>query len=77
MGKAHGLAKAAEFLETRAAILQPETGRTATGLAVEKGAALVPSFEKDGRAGASVGRAAGHKDAALRAPAHFERDRVR
>jgi len=74
-GQAHSYGKAAIVgeageLEHAAAILHPRLG-TPLRLAVEKGAALVPSSKKRGGLGTAIDVPLGHKDAAF-VRSHFD-----
>ncbi len=74
-GQAHSYGKAAIVgeageLEHAAAILHPKLGAPLR-LAVEKGAALVPSSKKRGGLGAAIDVPLGHKDAAF-VRSHFD-----
>ncbi len=74
-GKAHSYGKAAIVgeageLEHAAAILHPKLGAPLR-LAVEKGAALVPSSKKRGGLGTAIDVPLGHKDAAF-VRSHFD-----
>lgn len=74
-GQAHSYGKAAIVgeageLEHAAAILHPKLGAPLR-LAVEKGAALVPSSKKRGGLGAAIDVPIGHKDAAF-VRSHFD-----
>lgn len=74
-GQAHSYGKAAIVgeggeLEHAAAILHPKLGAPLR-LAVEKGAALVPSAKKCGGMGAAIDVPLGHKDAAF-VRSHFD-----
>lgn len=79
-GQAHSYGKAAIVgedgeLEHAAAILHPKLGAPLR-VAVEKGAALVPSAKKRGGMGAAIDVPLGHKDAAF-VRSHFDAMEVR